>query len=297
MKTTVSIFVALIFSASLYAQDYAFKVLVNKGRNEIKSGTTWQPIKVGASLRSPDELRVSENAYIGLIHVSGKPLELKSAGKYKVADLSAKIGNNKSVLNKYTDFILSTNTQKQNNLHATGAVHRGAGKVTVYLPPSSSYVYGDTIMIEWEKEKDVRPPYEITFTSLFGDELYKMETSENSITVDLSNPAFSRENDISVKIFSKEDRKESELYTLRKFSSNDRQRMKASFNELAKETTAETAINYLFKAAFFEQNKLIADAVTAYKKAIALEPEVQSYKEAYRDFLLCNGLKQEPAKK
>ena len=68
-------------------QDYAFRILANKGANEIKSGDTWQPVKTGASLKMGDELRVTENASIGLVHSSGKPLEVKKADTYKVADL------------------------------------------------------------------------------------------------------------------------------------------------------------------------------------------------------------------
>jgi hypothetical protein len=52
------------------AQEYAFKVLVNKGKNELKSGGTWQQLKVGSSLKSEDELKVSENSYLGLVHVT-----------------------------------------------------------------------------------------------------------------------------------------------------------------------------------------------------------------------------------
>src|SRR5262245_35880810 len=87
-----------LYTIFVTAQEYAFKVLVNKGKNEVKSGANWEPVKVGASLKSPDEVKVSENSYLGLVHVSGKPLELKSAGSYKVVDLSAKVGGGTSVL-------------------------------------------------------------------------------------------------------------------------------------------------------------------------------------------------------
>ena len=90
--------------------------------------------KVGSSLKSADELRVAENSYIGLVHVSGKPLELKQSGKYKVTDLAAKVSGGASVLNKYTDFILSANTGPKSNLTATGAVDRGVDNIKVYLP-------------------------------------------------------------------------------------------------------------------------------------------------------------------
>jgi hypothetical protein len=289
---------ALLVCASLtFGQDYAFKVLVNKGKNEMKSGANWEPVKVGSSLRSPDELKVSENAYVGLIHVSGKPLELKSAGKYRVADLSAKIGTGSSVINKYTEFILSNNTPaKKNNLSATGAVHRGLEKIKVYLPPSSSYVFGDTVVVEWEKEKTISAPYVVTVSSLWGDELMRTETSENKISLNLNDANLAKENDFMVKVSSKKDRKDSEEHTLRKFSRADKDRIQSAYNELAAYTSANTALNRLVQAGFFEQNKLMADAATAYQKAIKLEPTVSMYQEQYDEFLIRNSLKTPPKK-
>jgi len=43
-----------------YSQEYAFKVLANKGANEYKSGDSWQALKTGASLKAGDELKVTE---------------------------------------------------------------------------------------------------------------------------------------------------------------------------------------------------------------------------------------------
>ena len=59
MKKKLALFVfALIGFVQAMAQDYTFKVLVNKGKNEIKAGSGWQVIKVGSSLKSDDELKV-----------------------------------------------------------------------------------------------------------------------------------------------------------------------------------------------------------------------------------------------
>jgi len=114
MKTNkLTLFLGLFMLSSLsYAQDYAFKVLANKGSNEVKSGDTWQPVKTGYSLKKEDELKVADNAYIGLVHATGKPVEIKQSGSYKVADLAEKVnkGSGASVLTKYTDFILSSNS-------------------------------------------------------------------------------------------------------------------------------------------------------------------------------------------
>src|SRR5688572_30895252 len=133
----LALIVALfVVAGQLSAQDYTFRVLVNKGKNELKSGETWQQVKVGSSLQSHDELRVAENSYVGLVHKTGKPLELKQSGKYKVMDLAAKVTGGENVLNKYTDFILSKNTGPKTNLTATGAVTRGDGFIQVHLPKS-----------------------------------------------------------------------------------------------------------------------------------------------------------------
>ena len=61
----MTLFLALFISCA-FAQDYAFKVLANKGANEVKSGSDWQPIKTGASLKYDDELKLSDNSYMGL---------------------------------------------------------------------------------------------------------------------------------------------------------------------------------------------------------------------------------------
>src|SRR5882724_6121919 len=82
------------------AQDeYAFRVLANKGVNEVKSGDTWQPLKTGAQLKVGDELKISNNASVGLVSRNGKPLEVKEAKVHKVVDLLAKVGTTITVLN------------------------------------------------------------------------------------------------------------------------------------------------------------------------------------------------------
>jgi hypothetical protein len=91
MKTTNFTFLLILLASAAFSQDYAFKVLANKGNNEVKTGASWTPLKTGATLRTGDELKLSENAYLGLVHVKGKPLELKLAGVYKVAELAAQV--------------------------------------------------------------------------------------------------------------------------------------------------------------------------------------------------------------
>ncbi|HEY9007009.1 MAG TPA: hypothetical protein VIM75_12805 [Ohtaekwangia sp.] len=297
MKTKLALVVCILitFTQVVTAQEVAFKVLVNKGKNEVKSGANWQTIKVGSSLKAVDELKVAENSYVGLVHVSGKPLEVKQAGKYKVSDLAAKVSGGSSVLNKYADFILSSNTQKGNSMQATGAVHRGS-IIPLYLPIATQNpaIYNDEIIINWDAEK-IPGPYIVKFKSLFDEELAKKQTNENSISINLADADFANEDNILVTVESKADpNKVSEVYTLKRLSKADKARIKNLLNEIAAQTEEETALNKLVLAGFYEQNSLLIDAITAYQEAIKLAPDVPTFKDAYNDFLIRNKLKDKP---
>lgn len=289
-----------LVSASAFAQtgaDYAFKVLANKGANEVKTGSAWSPVKTGASLKKEDEIKVTENSYLGLVHSSGKPMELKQAGTYKVADLAAKMSGGSSVLTKYTDFILSSNSAeaKKNRLSATGAVHRGLSDIKVFLPENQfASVYNNIAIINWDNSK-AKGPYVVTIKNMFDDELMKTETAESTLQVDLNDPKFASEAALLVEVKTKANQKgkADESHLIKRLSPAEQAKIKKSLQEITGEVTEETALNKLILAGFYEQNKLFIDAITAYEQAIKMAPDVDSYKEAYEEFLLRNKLKEQ----
>lgn len=280
----------------VFSQDYAFKVLANKGSNEVKSGDTWQPLKTGASLKPTDEVKLSENAYLGLVHSTGRPIELKQAGNYKVSVLEEKVGAGSSVLNKYTDFILSSNSAeaKKNRLSATGAVHRATDMSAIHLElPEREHpdVFNNKIIINWNGE-DVAGPYIVTLRNMFDDVLAKIETPETNTEVDISDPKLSSENAILVEVCSKADPKlASKQYLIKKIDQEAREKVSASLNEVMTQVQDTTAINKLVLAGFYEENNLYIDAIAEYEEAIKLAPDVPFYQEAYDEFLLRHGMK------
>lgn len=287
-----SILVGLFGIITVSAQDYTFKVLVNKGKNEVKLADGWQSIRVGVSLGSADELRVVENSYVGLVHVNGKPLEVKQAGTYKVVDLAAKVSSGTSVLNKYTDFILSQNSERKNTLVATGAVHRGLG-IDVYLPRAEyAQVYGNKVSVNWNTEKN-SGPYIVTFKSIFGDELAKIKTDKDVVEVNLSDEKFKGEENILVEVVTAGNVSGTpDTYMLKKLTEEEKQRVQGMSQQIESSLADRTALNQLILAAFYEENQLLIDATTAYIEAMKLAPEVESYKDLYHQFLLRQGLKE-----
>jgi hypothetical protein len=278
----------------VYSQDYTFRVLATKGSNEVKSGDSWQPIKTGASLKLADEIRITENASIGLVHVSGKPLEVKKPDTYKVSDLASKMTGGSSVINKYTDFMLSKNSaeEKKNRLSATGAVHRGLEDIKVYLPENqNAEIFNNIAYVNWEAKGGA--PYIVSFKNMFDDELMKVETPETSVRVDLNDPKFANETAILVEVRSKADGKvKSEQHLIKKLSQGRQDLIKKSYTELNNDLGSETPeLNKLIQASFYEQNKLFIDAIATYEELIKMAPDNDSYKEVYEEFLLRNKLK------
>jgi hypothetical protein len=299
MKIRCILLIVLVISQlSGYAQDYEFKVLVNKGNNEVKTASGWQTLKIGASLKSEDQIKTSPNSYVGMMHKSGKPVELKDAGTYKLIDLASKLDGNNSIMTKYADFILSSNDDKRSNrLEATGAVHRGLTKVKVFTPTAKrEVIYGDELILHWSNEQ-AAGPYSIRFNSLFGDELDRLETSENHIIVKLGNAQFQHEDNILVSIVPvNEPAKVSEEFTLKRASKADKERIKVLLAEASPLVEEGSALSKLLLARYFEENGLLIDAATNYQQAVLAEPAVDSYKQYYEAFLVRNGLK-EPSKK
>lgn len=295
MKTSVLTILLAFLISSTIAQDYAFKVLANKGANEIKSGNDWLPIKTGASLKDNDELKLSANSYMGLVHATGKPLELKEPGNYKVSDLAAKVKTGTSVLTKYTDFILSSNSPeaKKNRLSATGAVDRGDNAAIQLMLPQNQHsgIYNNVAIISWVGSK-VPGPYIITIRNMFDDELAQIETPETIFQIDLADSKFSKENALLIEVKSKSDPKlVSKQHLIKKLAPAEHENVKKSLTEIMGEVEEQTALNKFILAGFYEENNLFIDAISSYEEAIKLAPDVTSYKEAYDDFLIRHGIK------
>ena len=295
MKTQKLTLLFVLVASFASAQDYAFKVLATKGANEVKSGTDWVPLKTGASLRANDELKISENAYVGLVHSKGTPLELKKAGNYPVKKLEDEIKPSTGVLNKYTDFILSSNSaeNKKDRLSATGAVDRGENYAIKLLLPENQYsgIFNNSAIITWDGSK-ASGPYVVTLKNMFDDELVKFDTPETSFKIDLNDPHYAKENAILVEVRSKADPKQiSKQHLIKRLAPAEQATVKKKLEADMSSATEQTALNKYLMAGFYEENKLLIDALSAYKEAIQLAPDVPPYQEALDEFLLRNNMK------
>lgn len=295
MKTIKLVILALFLASSpvVMAQDYAFKVLAHKGNSEVKSGSAWEPLKTGTTLQPGDEVKLGENAYVGLVHASGKPVEVKESGVHKVSELEAKVPSGSSVLNKYTDFILSSNDDlRKNRQTATGAITRtttpaAPGAIKVFLPENTT-VFNKSVIVSWE-ERANEGPYVVRVMNMFEDVLHKAETSQNSYTIDLTSPKVAKEPAILIEVSSKDKKMVSRKHMIRQMTPTDYERIASELNSIKQEISEENALSKVLVAGFYENNNLLADAILAYEEAVRLQPE--AFNEAYEEFMIRNNLK------
>jgi hypothetical protein len=291
-NTNLTLLLVLVVGNLAFSQngDYAFKVLANKGINEFKSGDAWQQIRTGSSLKADDEIKVADNSYIGLVHATGKPLEIRQAGNYKVADLASKIKTGSSVLNKYTDFILSsTAEEKKNRLSATGAVHRGDADVKpiqLLLPDAAhSGLLGNTAFVSWEGSS-VKGPYQVVINNRLDEEIFRFETPEQSFFLDMSTPKFASESAVMITVKSVANPHESSKeYMIKKVTSVESENVKKELEKMGPEIKDESALNKWILGQFYEENRLFIDAFTAFEQAHKLAPDVPEYEQAYQEFM------------
>lgn len=280
----LSVLAFMLVVHSAQAQTYAFKVLVSKGKSEIKTSKEWEPLKTGTALQPTDEIRVAPNSYLGLMPASGQPVELREAKVYKVSELTKKVQRGGTALNKYTDFILSKEEDKRGKLGATGAVTRKIpGLIMVYIPETErAQLYGNQVIIQWQAE-DVKPPYEVIFSNLMGEELGRYTTDQNWLSVAVYEGKFATENNLIVKVISKDKPGQgSKDYFIKKLKGKDR----SAFDEKFKDVQAGTsALDRYVMAGVYEDNLLLIDALNAYHEAATLAPDVELYQTAYEEYV------------
>jgi len=299
MNKLLLIIAVFLIGGTLSAQDYEFRVMLNKGDITMKStGGSWEAVKTGGKLISGDQLKVGTGGFIGLLHKSGKTMEVKDVGEYNVDDLSANMGGgNSSVVSKYADFVMSKMSpeQREDNRRkyasVTGAVERATdnGGIKVMIRASEE-IYSDKAIIIWEENDDIEN-YNVTIKNMFDEVAVTEVTSKNWFEIDFTDDKLVGETLIIFSVSSDGDTKlSSGDYGLKRLSPEDAKKFEPELKSLQENLGEESSLNMVILAEFFEQNNLIVDAQTNYVSAIQLSPTVDYYKEVYEEFKMRNNL-------
>jgi len=290
--TILTLFLALNIAVG---QDYAFRVLANKGTNSVKKNGTWEPLKTGSSIQETDAIKLGEGSYLGLLHSSGRTLELKESGEFKVSDLLSKVSTgSSSVASKYANYVMNKMTSQEGSGHrmsVTGAVERATdnSSLKVFIPESVD-LYNSDAVITWENIEG-EPEYTVTLKNMFDEVILEKKTSEPSIKLNFDDPKIKDEILVIFNVKLTDDESvTSDEYGIKRLSKDESQEIDNILKELKAEVGDDSSLDKLIYASFYEDNDLLIDALTNYIGAMEMSPDVPDFEDAYNQFIMRNGL-------
>jgi hypothetical protein len=304
----MKVFPILFLSGMVYGQTFEFKVLASKGVNKVKVGTDWKGIKTGATIFGNSQLEIGAGSYLGLMHKTGKTLEIKTPGKYNVNDLSKQIlTGGSSVASKYGEYLLAhmsesesedVNMDRLNNMNVTGAVSRATDneKLDIIIPERSSLLTVADATFRWIPNPNVKgDKYVVTIDNLL---------EENIATKTVDNPWFDLESleginleeqmGFIINVKSESDPEYfSSNYALSMFMEENRDALLKELNEYKTDLPVEEeAMRNFLLANFYENNGLKFHALSCYTKLLVQDPENEFYAASYLEFMDRNGMEE-----
>jgi hypothetical protein len=291
----------ICFSSLVFAQTPKedFKVLSHKGANTVNN----KPLSTGTKLFSSDQIMVSVGGYIGLLHKTGKTLELRQPGTYTVAEISQKVGStNTSASKRYSDYVVKeltkgdkedVNKNYMAHLTVTGSVERGSEDIQIFLPISaaaSTNVIGNTLKINWKKVADGKL-YVVKVMNNFDEIIFSKETDDTSYTILIDQLPLNNENSFICQVSLKDNSKNpSEKRQIKLIKNEKAKALTEEITEINANLADDNSINNFMKANFYKEKGLFIEASDCYLKAIKEDPEVTDYVDSYDKLLEENGL-------
>lgn len=315
-KALLFVIVMMVLVLGANAQEYVFKVMATNGSVNLKTGN--KRVWAGSTLSATDEITVGTNSYVGLMHKGGKTLEIKQAGSYKVSQLNSKVANaNSSTSAKYVNYVAGEmakadrqdiNKNHRKYMAVTGSVeratystalsyflHEESGKpaeVSLFYPVATIRLYGNPILGTATKKTFLVRVLDFRNKEVHRQEVPANEQGEATITIDFAKfyykgePTFILESSIKEAKEPEGNRAKYNVTLLKEGEKFDA--LKKAMADFEGETSA---LSKIVQAGIFEQEGLILDAATCYEAAIAAEPNVETFRIAYDDFVARNRMK------
>ncbi|MEM6736520.1 MAG: hypothetical protein AAF620_10680 [Bacteroidota bacterium] len=311
MRKYVSIVITTLFLFAFgfaEAQGYTFRVLVNKGQNKVKKAgaSTALQLKTGTVLNTNDRLIASKGAYIGLMHKTGKTLEVTTSGTKKVSDLEKEVSTKTtSVASRYAKFLANKMNEKEkpgyraNLSKATGAAERGfSGDIKVLLPsdPEQSVTIEDKVIVTWETKEDIDvDAFIVTVYNIFDEEILKEEVQGNSLDLDFTQDKMQNEEGLYIiKVLAKTDKESTsgdEGIPIRRLTEEEAAQYKEGLESLKSEMSGDSPLDKLIYASYYEEKGLIVDALTIIEEAIRMNPDIEDFVIFKQDIIERNSIK------
>jgi hypothetical protein len=277
--------------------DEIYKVIACKGKITLER--TKKPVNVGSGLNSTDQLRLEGPVYLGLVHKSGKAVELRTQGIVNVKDLP--MPKSGSGMDKLVGFVVNSvkgAEEGKNIKSASVEMSLNVNKLRL-ISPRTTKTIDDDMTFTWNGSVDGKPAnYLFTITDANQNVRFKKELTETQLAVNLKSLNLEKDRCYYWSVTQTNAQvPSSESYCLYLVNDAETASLSGQLQTLRQEqSTQPTALDKLMLGAFYEQNGLTYRAMTAYKDAAAMGGDVEIFSDSYREFLRRTGVDYETMK-
>lgn len=306
IKKIISIFIlTFVVNLTFGKSNEVFKVLSATGDIKVQQNdkqNQWESVTTGVKLLENDKIKIAGNSYLGLIHSSGKTIEIKQEGTYSVNDLAKGIKPvNTVVSQQLADFMIdvfakvddpSNLTNYQGSMSVTGSVERNlALKAVKVFMPKATNIINPNMTFTWYNIEEATG-YMFNLMDKFARPVFEKEMTDTTITVNLNELNIDKEDCYFWNVYCiNEPKIQSQEYCVFLLSDKTAKTINDTLNILKNEIGDDkTALNKLVIASYYEKNNLLNEAMQYYQFALNEAPDVENYKKAYAMFLIRMGL-------
>lgn len=279
--------------------DEMFKVIACKGKVTLQR--TKKIVSIGTPLNSTDQLSLEGPVYLGLVHKSGKAIEVKAPGMLAVSDLLKQVSSKQSGMDKLVGFVVNSVVGANEKKEVSGSVERSiAVNKLRLLAPRTTKIIDQDVAFQWAGSdgttKDVT--YIFTLTDDHQNVRFKKETKETSLSLNIQQLGLEKERCYYWSVIQAGANAPSfESYCVYPVNDAEAGSISAQLTAIKKEQGSDpTALDNLMLASFFEQNGLTSKAMSAYKEAVKKGGDVEIFASAYSQFLSRLGMDYEAQK-
>ena len=297
MKVLFYLLIITILSVQLYSQNYEFCVLGKVGSVyvQIKGNKNWLDLKTGDQLKKNDLISLKDNSYIGLVHSSGKTMELLKPGEYKISKLVDDLKENSAsiipnllevIFGKKSNLKELLDSKQSRKVFTKGAIERGIELEHInVMSPRKIILLSNTVELVWGSVKP-GDKYELKVTDRFSKLIFTKVITDTSLLIEQHEMKLDKDQYYfwRVNLMDNPEVRSDEGYFLF-YSDGKIADIKNKVDIMKKEMSGkESALSKILLAFYYENNLLLNEADKEFREAIAISPDVKDYKELYVAF-------------
>jgi hypothetical protein len=279
--------------------DEIFKVIACKGKITLQR--TKKSVAVGAALNTADQLRLEGPVYLGLVHKTGKAIELRQEGIVVISDLLKQVSSKQTGMDKLVGFVVNSvkGAEAGKNVKSSSVeMSLNVNKLRL-ISPRTTKTFDDEMTFIWNGSADGKAAnYLFTITDANQNVRFKKELTETQLGVNLKSLNLEKDRCYYWSVTQTNAQVPStESYCLYVMNDDETKALNGQLQTLRQEQNAQpTALDKLMLGAFYEQNGLTYRAMSAYKDAATIGSDVEIFNDSYREFLRRTGVDYETLK-